>query len=181
MLWHIQIEPAPGHRDANGGRLALEAIETGLVGPWSIGASRGFLVEGEISRAELDQSARMALVDPVVEVHTIHDGHTSWNGPGTVVHIMPKPGVTDPEAENALALLRSFGYQVANVRTIRTYRVEGPADSISRLVARVLFNDAVELAVVGALKVEQLGQGQPYRFQRIEVPLRGAPSQNSWT
>ena len=34
--------------------------------------------------------------------------------------------MTDPEAESALALLRDLGYAVSNVRTIRTYRVDGP-------------------------------------------------------
>ncbi len=63
------------------------------------------------------------------------------------MHVMPKPGVTDPEAESALALLRDLDYAVSNVRTIRTYRIEGPAESLPRLISRVLANDAVELAV----------------------------------
>ena len=71
MLWHIQIEPAPGHADRLGDRLALEAVESGLAGPWSIRASRGFLIEGEISEAELERAARDVLVDPVVE--SLHD------------------------------------------------------------------------------------------------------------
>ena len=36
----------------------------------------------------------------------------------------------------------------------------------------MLSNDAVEMAVIGSLPFEHLGQGQPYQFQRIEVPLR---------
>ena len=41
----------------------------------------------------------------------------------------------------------------------------------------MLANDAVELAVIGALPFDQLGQGQPYRFQRIEVPIRALADQ----
>jgi phosphoribosylformylglycinamidine synthase subunit PurSL len=173
MLWHIQIDTATGHHDGHGGRLGLEAVEIGLVGPWSIRASRGFLIEGQISRAELDIAARKMLVDPVVEDHTIRPGQSSCEGPGTVVHVMPKPGVTDPEAENALALLRSLNYEVSNVRTIRTYVIDGPANSLPQLIARVLANDAVELAVVGTLPFDHLGEGQPYQFERTLVPLRG--------
>ena len=147
MLWHIQIEPAPGHADRLGDRLAVEAARVGLAGPWSIRASRGFLIEGAISEAELERAARDVLVDPVVETHTIRPGRAGWDGPGTVVHVMPKPGVTDPEAESALALLRDLDYAVSNVRTIRTYRIEGPAEQLPRLISRVLANDAVELAV----------------------------------
>jgi phosphoribosylformylglycinamidine synthase II len=173
MLWHIQIETAPDHVERIGARLALEAVEAGLAGPWSIRASRGFLIEGDVAEPELDWSARSLLVDPVVEVFTIRPAKARWSGPGRVVHVMPRPGVTDPEAENALALLRELGYEVSNVRTIRTYRIEGPAESLPRLIARVLANDAVELAVEGTLGFERLGQGQAYQFRRIDVPLRG--------
>ena len=85
--------------------------------------------------------------------------------------------MTDPEAESALALLRNLGYAVSNVRTIRTYRIEGPAASIPRLTWRVLANDAVELAVQGPLPFDHLGGGQPYRFELIQVPIRSLTDQ----
>jgi phosphoribosylformylglycinamidine synthase II len=177
MLWHIQIEPAPGQTDRLGERLALEASESEDDGPWAIRASRGFLIEGELARAELERAALDLLVDPVVEIHSIRPANLRWEGPGTVVHVMPKPGVTDPEGESALALLRDLGYPVEMVRTIRTYRIEGPAAGLPRMVARVLANEAVEMAVIGSLPFDNLGQGQPYRFRRIEVPLRGLDDQ----
>ena len=80
MLWHIQIEPAPGHADRIGDRLALEAVESGLSGPWAIRACRGFLIEGAISEADLERAARDVLVDPVVEVHTIRKSRAEWVG-----------------------------------------------------------------------------------------------------
>ena len=48
---------------------------------------------------------------------------------------MPKPGVTDPEGRAPSSCLRDLGYPVSNVRTIRTYRVEGPAESLPRLIS----------------------------------------------
>ena len=170
MLWHLQIKPAPGQADHVGERLAVEAAELGLGGPWSIQASRGFLVEGEISQAELERAAREVLIDPVVEVASIRPVGSRADG---VVHVLPRPGVTDPEAESARALLTDLGYAVANVRTIRTYRIEGPAKTLSRLIQRVLANDAVEQAVLGELPFDRLGQGQVYHFHRVEVPIRG--------
>ena len=32
------------------------------------------------------------------------------DGPGTVVHVLPRPGVTDPEGQSALAILRDLGF-----------------------------------------------------------------------
>ncbi len=50
-----------------------------------------------------------------------------------------------------------------NVRTIRTYRVDGPAAALPRLIQRLLANDAVEQAIVGPLPLDHLGQGQHLR------------------
>lgn len=149
-----------------------EAAELGLPGPWKIASSRGFLVEGTLGRDDLRRAAEAVLVDPVVEAYAIRPSHEPSGVVGTVVHVLPKPGVTDPEAESARALLGDLGFGVENVRTIRTYRLDGPADGLSRLITRVLANDAVEQAIVGDLPFEKLGQGQAYHFRRVDVPIR---------
>ncbi len=124
MLWHIRIDPAPSIADSFGQRLAAQAVESGLAGTWSVQTSRGFLIEGDISRQQLDRVATEVLVDPVVETHTIEPTNTPANGAGSLIHVMPKPGVTDPEGASALELLQHLGYSVSNVRTIKTYRVK---------------------------------------------------------
>jgi phosphoribosylformylglycinamidine synthase len=172
MLWHLHIHPAPGQPDAEGHRVATEAAELGLPGPWRVAASRGFLVEGALTGADLRRAAESVLGDPVVERFTVIPAGER-EGNGTVVHVLRKPGVTDPEAESALAVLRDLGYAAENVRTVRSYQVEGPADGLPKLVAKVLANDAVEQAVVGAITIDHLGQGHPYRFRLVTVPLRG--------
>ncbi|MBV8381645.1 MAG: phosphoribosylformylglycinamidine synthase, partial [Planctomycetaceae bacterium] len=201
MLWHLQIDPAPGRTDLEGFRVAAEAADLGLPGPWRVAASRGFLVEGALSRDDLQRAAEAILVDPVAETFTLRPCDHAWDQPAAeailvdpvdpvaetvtprpcdhawdqpeaVVHVLPKPGVTDPEAHSALTILREIGFAADDVRTIRTYQVEGPAGALSRLIQRVLANDAVEQAVVGRLPFRQLGQGCPYRFHRVEVPIR---------
>jgi phosphoribosylformylglycinamidine synthase len=171
MLWHLQIEPAAGRADLEGQRIAAEAVDLGLPGPWRIAASRGFLVEGPLGADDLRRAAALVLVDPVVETFTLEASTHSFRGPGTVVHVMPRPGVTDPEGQSALEVLQDLGFKAEGVRTIRTYRIEGPADALPRLIQRVLANDAVEQAVIGTLPLDRLGQGHPYHFQRIDVPL----------
>jgi phosphoribosylformylglycinamidine synthase len=173
MLWHIGIQARPGREDRLGDRLAAEAVEAGLAGPWSVKTGRGFLIEGRISAAELEQAARDVLVDPVVETHSIGPATAIGDGRGTLVHVMPKPGVTDPEAESALALLRDLGYEVSQVRTIRSYRLDGPASAVPALIERVLCNSAVEQAAIGPLSLAELSRGQPYRFRHVSVPMRG--------
>ena len=130
-------------------------------------------MEGDVSDEAIRRAARDVLSDPVVETATSRPIRTSIDGSSTIVHVLPKPGVTDPEAESALALLQDLDYPVSNVRTIRTYRIDGPADQLPRLIARVLANDAVEQAIIGDLPFDRLGQGQPYQFRKEEVPIRG--------
>ncbi len=114
-LWHIRIHPAPSQVDRHGQRLAAQAIESGLPGPWSLETSRGFLIEGELSQTDLDRAAQLVLVDPVVETYTIRPSQARFDETGTVVSVMAKPGVTDPEAASALELLRDLGYAVSSV------------------------------------------------------------------
>ena len=52
MLWHLQIDPASGRTDLEGLRIAAEAADLGLPGPWRIAASRGFLVEGTLTPSQ---------------------------------------------------------------------------------------------------------------------------------
>src|SRR3982750_1436395 len=110
MLWPLQIDPAAGRADLEGRRIAAEAADLGLAGPWQISASRGFLVEGPITRDDLRRAAEAVLVDPVVETFSIRPAGHAADGPDSVVHVLPKPGVTDPEAQSALAILRDLGF-----------------------------------------------------------------------
>ncbi len=177
-LWHLQIHPARGQVDVEGRRIPAEAEELGIPGPWRIAARRGFLIEGPSDERAVQRAAEMIFVDPVVETFTIrncgHDDSSSSSEDGaTVVHVLRKPGVTDPEAESALAILRELGYGAENVRTVRSYRIEGPAESTPRLISRMLSNDAVEMAVVGPIRLDHLGQGHPYQYRLRIVPIRG--------
>jgi len=173
MLWHLQIDPAAGRVDPEGRRLAADAADLGLPGPWTIAAGRGFLVEGDLTRDELRRAAGAVLVDPVAETFALRDCGEPGEGTGGVVHVLRKPGVTDPEALSALAILRELGYRVTDVRTVRTYRVAGPAEAMPQLIRRVLANDAIEQAVVGPITLDHLGEGHAYTFRRIDVPIRG--------
>src|SRR4051812_31260605 len=125
MLWHLRIDPAPGLPDVVGSRVASEAIEIGLPGPWRVASSRGFLIEGPLTLGDVRRAAEAVLADPVAEAFAIRPCGQAEDGEGTVVHVLPKPGVTDPEAESALAILRELGFAVENVRTIHSHRVQG--------------------------------------------------------
>jgi phosphoribosylformylglycinamidine synthase subunit PurSL len=173
MLWHLRIQPAPGRVDLEAQRVSTEAAQLGLPGPWQASAGRGFLVEGDLSREELHHAAQTVLADPVAETFAVgRCGQDDEEPLRTTVHVLPKPGVTDPEAESANAVLRELGLAVENCRTVKTYRLDGPKHALPRLIEKVLANAAVEQTIVGRLTIDHLAQGHPYRFQLVTVPLR---------
>ena len=179
LMWHLQIDPALGSLDRTGVRVALVAAELGLAGPWTIAAGRGFLVEGTVDRSEMIRAAESLLVDPVVETYSIQPIDGLPGSPsaeaeanrGTTIFVLRKFGVTDPEADSARDLLRASGLAVDHVRTLRSYRVEGPTEALPQLIRRVLSNDAVEQVFIGTFPFDRLGQGTPYPFQRVDIPI----------
>ena len=172
MLNHLTIRPAPGRADLDGPRLAREASELGL-GAWRIDSARGFLVEGDPSPDRLLEVAGPALVDPVIESLEVVTcpSPPSDRDESTIVYVLPIPGVTDPEADSALDLLRSHGMDLTGCRSVRTYRVAGPRERLDALVAKVLSNSAVEQVIVGPIPLDRLAKGGRYVFNRVEVRL----------
>jgi phosphoribosylformylglycinamidine synthase len=182
-LWHLVIQPDPREPDREAARVMAEAAQLHLPGPWNIRSERGFLIQGQISQDELQSAARRILIDPVVDqaaiLHLPHQPATADSAGRTQIYVMPRPGVTDPEAESARDLLHDLGYAVDRVRSIRGYSIQNPAQpgALDRLVHRVLSNQAVEQVVIGPLRIDHLEAGHSYSFHLVRVPLGGMNDQ----
>jgi len=91
-----------------------------------------------------------------------------------LVHVLPLPGVTDPEAESALHAIQQLGFAVDEVRTFRKYWVSKLSDSqMNLLSSKILCNDSVETIVHGPLEMDELHLGRPYQYQLTHVTLEG--------
>lgn len=182
MIWYLEIVPRNKSLQASSNaHREREAVELGLPGPWSIHETRGLVIEGQIDKNALTRASMAALLDPVLETGEIHEvGRSSATSESTesttrthIVHILPKPGVTDPTGDTALSILKSLGHNVDKVRTVRTYKIQGPASFLPDLIRRLLANDAVEMSVLGQLSIDHLQPSGHYTFKRIEVPILG--------
>ena len=189
MLWQIDIYPKPGEPNRTGADVAAQAADMGLADGVECIAAHGFLVEGELSREQIERLAKDLLVDSVVEVAEI-DGtrdasksqppnHIQNESNLLLVHVLPKPGVMDPvaqSAETAICDLLSDGHgPQANisVRTFRKYWIANVAqEQLSSLASRLLANDAIEQVVLGPLPFDHLEVGSSYTFRQISVPIR---------
>ena len=140
-LWEIDLHPAPGEPDLIGSAVAVEAADLGL-GRMEVHGVRGFLLQGSLDEQQVQMLARELLADLVVErpvVGRVGDERLLYPGSGPVagtlsapsavhgtrsvpttekqlIHVLPKPGVTDPVAQQNLpAVLEPIGVEVAAV------------------------------------------------------------------
>ena len=182
-LWEIDIRPRPGQPDLQGASVSADAQELRLAETLEVTAARGFLIEGDLSGAEVEQLARELFSDEVVEVSTVAplgDERLTKLPPGSqngktvsLVHVLPKPGVMDPVAQSAQAAICDFGIHVDAARTLRKYWLVGVTnDALPAICSRVLANDAIEQVVVGPLELDELQIGAQYEFQLKHVPIR---------
>ena len=101
MLWEVDVSLTDPATDHAAGELVTAARQLGLTGCTAARTAAGWLVEGNVSRADVERIARVLLADPVTETFTAAEigaaGLTAaFDGLPTVVHVLPRPGVTDP-------------------------------------------------------------------------------------
>jgi phosphoribosylformylglycinamidine synthase len=190
MLWEVDIYPASGQPDTRGNAVAADIADLNLAGQHGlpaevrVAAAHGYLLQGaNLTRADAERLARELLVDGVVEravvapVNRSAEAAALATGPdgfNRLVHVLLKPGVTDPVADSCLRAIADLGVEVDAVRTIRKFWFADLSDSsLNLLGAKVLANDAIEQVIVGPLPFDRLELGSNYEFRLIEVPLRG--------
>ena len=158
--------------------MAAAAAELQLADNLPITSARGYLIQGDLDRAQVVRIADELLADSVVErtvaaplgdpcLTALPDGPAHW------IHVLPKPGVTDPVAQSAMAAIADCGIRAEAVRTLKKYAV-GPlaGDRLALLCSKVLANDAIEQVILGPLDFERLQLGSPYEFRLLTVPIR---------
>jgi phosphoribosylformylglycinamidine synthase len=176
-LWEIDIYPAPGQPDVAGRALVSEAADLGL-GRVSARSARGFLVQGELDDKQIQRLARELFADTAVEQPVVaRVGDAALATPPTgfpqLVHVLPKPGVTDQVAESAQRAVADFGLNVEAIRTFRKYWLaELPESQLQRLAGKLLANESIEQIIHGPLKLDRLAVGSQYQFSLVVLPVR---------
>jgi len=179
-LWEIDLHPAAGERDLLADAAVSQAADLGL-GSFTAAAVRGFLLQADFTQAEVERLARELLADLVVEQPIVaRVGDATLLAPPEkaakndhLVHVFPKPGVTDPVAASTLTAIADFGLQAEAVVTLRKYWLADLNEGqVQLLIKKLLANDSIEQAVVGPLNLTQLHVGSPAAFQLQTVPIR---------
>jgi phosphoribosylformylglycinamidine synthase len=181
MIWEIEIQPKYG--DSERQRVCAEFTLLGntrtlgaAVDDLVLGTRRGYLLEGNVTRAAAQHLMNELLMDPVVEsgqLREMSSGVTVFDSvPWTV---LLKPGVMDPVAQSVLDAARDLGLALTGVRTFRRYLLSKRIHQYSearRRLERLLANEAIEEIHEGILELDHLFPGQKYDFCKVTVPLR---------
>lgn len=184
-LWEIDIYPAAGQPDLAGQAVTSQAADLGLGSDLKIQAARGYLIQGQLDRTQVQRLARELLSDAVVERTVIGEvGEELFRlrpegGPDaahestwSLVHVLPKPGVMDPVAQSALQAIGDYGLSAEAVRTFRKYWIVQAGERLTQLCSKILANDSVEQVTQGPLELQQLQLGSTYDFSLVRIPLR---------
>ncbi len=127
MLWEIEI--LPHHTDPETRRANQEvALLTHSPDAHPVAlASRGFLVEGDLSQEDAQRLATELLVDALVEtgrVGSLNAFSSTTIGDKRLdafATVLLRPGVMDPVAQSVAAAAQDLGITLTSVRSVRRY------------------------------------------------------------
>ena len=186
MLWEVDVLSADAANDHAARAVVAGAADLGIAACASARTVTGWLIEGPLSKGDVERLAAALLADPVTETFAILElsdaaanapetaGRAPADGLSTVLHVLPKPGVTDPAAQSVLAAMRLLGLEASAVRSVRKYWLPPlPLAATERLAWKLLASEAIHDVVVGPLPLRALSGGRPWTFSQVEVPLQG--------
>ena len=179
MLWEVDVSLTDADGDHAARQLVAAAAELGLSDCTAARTAAGWLIEGDLDRSTVDQIAVRLLADPVSEtfIADVPDAPrlaAPRDGLSTIVHVLPRPGVTDPAGLTASEALARLGHPGVVVRSLRKYWLP-PMDAAAAaaIARRLLANEAIQDVVVGPLTIRSLGGGGSWTFTSQAVSLAG--------
>ena len=179
MLWEVDVHLKDAAGDHAARAVVAGATELGIAGCTQAQTAAGWLIEGDLSRADIERLAAQVLTDPVTESFLAAEAGTAPLAAGpahlpTVVHVLPRAGVTDPSAQTAREAFALLGLRPAAVRSVRKYWLPRMPDAdAARLAWKLLASEAIHDVVIGPLPLKTLAGGKPWTFAQEAIPLDG--------
>lgn len=178
MLWEVDVRAKDAAGDHAARDFVAGAKAIGIDGCSQARTAAGWLIEGDLDRPAVEHLAAKLLVDSVTELfHVDAIGAPSLNaaidGLATIVHVLPKPGVTDPAGLTTSEALELLGHARATVRSLKKYWLPLGPDDAATAARRLVANEAIQDVVIGPLALHTLAGGGAWSFTRESVSLFG--------
>jgi phosphoribosylformylglycinamidine synthase len=173
MLWEIEIRPQqrdPEHERVIEEYKLLTHSDSG--NELFLASRRGFLLEGNLRRADAERLMTELLIDPLAEAGQVSElgKHVSENGKQTV-SVLLKPGVMDPVALSVVDAADDLDIAADSVRTFRRYLLAKNSPAVKQVLRKILVNDAIEQIIEGPLTLDHLNLGRPYDFRLSTIAI----------
>ena len=177
MIHRIEVRPRRGHHDPRGQAVERAIAAMGLERrPRKVEHTAVYLIEGELTSAEVDRVAFELLSDCVTQTADIQGGtratKPSIPAGAAIVETHPLPGVTDPAAESVEAAILSLTGRAVRVRTGDRYDLHG----VDKVIAKTVGERLLANAVIHAIHTEPyfptaFPAGRPYTLSIREVAV----------
>ena len=179
MLWEVDVHLKDTTQDYLAQDLIQGAKALGINACTHASSATGWLIEGAFSQKDIEKLATTLLTDPITESYRIAKvGDASLlKGPNnlpTVVHILPRTGVTDPAAQSACESLTLLDLHPKAVRSIKKFWIPDlDACDAKRLAWKLLASEAIHDVVIGPLSLDSLARGRSWTFSQQTICLNG--------
>ncbi len=176
MLWEVDVICRDAASDHAARELVAGAQALGVAACTASRTAAGWLLEGDLDRPAVEHIAATLLADSVTEtfrVGVVGDATltAATDGLATVVHVLPKAGVTDPAGLSAGESLALLGHPGVTVRSLKKYWVPLDPDAAAAMARRLVANEAIHDVVVGPLAIHSLAGGGAWTFASETVRL----------
>jgi phosphoribosylformylglycinamidine synthase len=165
----IEVWPGPQQRNPQAEALCRDAAAIGLP-VHSARSSHVYLLQGPLSRAQLDTIAGALLADPVTETARI--GATPPPPEAQVIEVHSLPGVMDPVAQSVREAVRELTGVEVEVSTGWRYDLRGvDSAGADAVAARLLANPVIHKVHRAPWSPERFPIGQSHEHEVRRVPL----------
>jgi len=170
-LSRVEVSVKPSLPDPRGEALKADIRDLGIGTVRQIRVSDVYLLEGNLSRKELEIICRQLLADPVVEDYSI--GEAPPTPPDAhAIEVAYNPGVMDPVEESVSKGIRDLGVTtVTSVKTAKRYYLSGrlSAGDIELISSKLLVNSVIQHVVTGGEKAALPPASYSFSLKKVEL------------
>ena len=167
----VEVSVKPSLPDPRGEALKADIRDLGIGTIQQVRVSDVYLLEGDLSRKELDKICRELLADPVVEDYSI--GESPPTPPSTrAIEVAYNPGVMDPVEESVSKGILDLGIKlVTSVKTAKRYYLSGKLSTsdIELISNKLLVNSVIQHVVTAGEKTALPPASYSFSLEQVEL------------
>jgi len=170
-LSRVEVSVKPSLPDPRGEALKADIRDLGISTVQQIRVSDVYLLEGDLSRKELETICRQLLADPVVEDYSIGEAPPTPQD-AHAIEVAYNPGVMDPVEESVSKGIGDLGVKnTDSVKTAKRYYLSGKlsAGDIELISSKLLVNSVIQHVVTSGEKAALPPASYSFSLEKVEL------------